>query len=84
MVGTQGRDRAFEDGPFGKDELIVGVDGVDQLSADGLTDAHGKMIVCLNGKRSSGGERSGRCLAQGCTGCQQEWQEQGVSVHHLD
>lgn len=84
VVRTQGRDRAFENGLFGEDELIVGVDGIDQLSADGLTDAHGEMIVGLNGKWSSDGEGDGRRLAQGCAGCQQEWQEQGVSERHLD
>ena len=43
---------------FGKDEFVIGVDGVDELGANRLADAHGKVIVDLDGERGSGGKRS--------------------------
>ena len=74
-------DCAFEGRFFGEDELVVDIDRIDELGSDGLTDAHGEMIVNLDGEWSSG--RTCRRLAQGSAGCQKEGQEQGGSALHL-
>jgi hypothetical protein len=81
VIGTKSGDGAFEDRLFGEDELVVGIDRVDELGADGLADAHGEMIVDLDRERGSG--REGGRLAQSSAGCQQEGQEQEGSVLHL-
>jgi hypothetical protein len=81
VIGAKSSNRAFEGSLLRKDELVVDVDGIDKLGADGLADAHGEMVVDLDGERSS--RRKSRRLAQGNAGCQKEGQEQGGSALHL-
>ncbi len=64
VVGAQLGDGAGDDGLRGEDECVVGVDGVDELGANRLADAHGKVVVDLDGEGGAGGECGGWGLAQ--------------------
>jgi len=53
VVGAELDDAAGDDGVFGEEEFVVVVDGVDQVSANRLPVAHGKVLVDLQGERGS-------------------------------
>ena len=57
-VGAEFDDAAGDDGVLGQEELVVGVDGVDQVSANRLTVAHGKVVVDAEGERGFCGKSS--------------------------
>ena len=63
VVGAELNDAAGDDGVLGEEEFVVGVDGVDQVSAKGLPVAHGEVLVDAQGERSFGGKRAAFGLA---------------------
>lgn len=62
VIGAQFGDGAGEDSLFGKNERVIGVDGIDKLRANRLSDAQGKMFFDSDGKRCAGREYGFRRL----------------------
>ena len=56
-------DAAGDDGVRGEEQFVVGVDGVDQVSANRLAVAHGKVFVDAEGERGFGGKSAAFGLA---------------------
>jgi hypothetical protein len=49
-VGAEFDDAAGDDGVLGEEEFVIPVDGVEQVSANGLAVAHGKVLVDAQGE----------------------------------
>ena len=82
VIGKEGGYGSGNDGFGGEEECVVGVDGIDELGADGLADAHGEVVFDLDGEGSSGGNGDWSALAD-CEWGQQKRQKQERSDHHL-
>jgi hypothetical protein len=82
VVGMECGDGAGDDGFSGKDESVVGVDGVDELGADGLADAHGEMIFDLDWEGRACGDRYRGALAWCGVRSKQKRQKQRESKLH--
>jgi hypothetical protein len=63
VVGAELDDGAGDDGVLGEEEFVVGVDGVEQVSANRLAVAHGKVFVDAQGERGFGGKSAAFGLA---------------------
>jgi hypothetical protein len=63
VVGAEIDDAAGDDGVLGEEEFVVGVDGVEEVSANWLPVAHGKVLVDAQGERSFGGKSAAFGLA---------------------
>lgn len=63
VVGAESGDSTLHNGFFGKDDLVFGIDGIDERGVERLADAHGKVVVDLEREWGSGGERNGWNLA---------------------
>jgi hypothetical protein len=63
VVGAELDDAAGDDGVLGEEEFVIGVDGVEQMSANRLAVAHGKVFVDAQGERGFGGKSAAFGLA---------------------
>ena len=82
-VGVKIDDSAGDDGVFGQQELIVGVDGVEKVGADRLAFAHG--VVPIDGQGEWRARRDGarRSLTQRRRGQQGEYEDEAASKTHV-
>jgi hypothetical protein len=85
MIGAECGDFAANGCLFRQYEVIVQVNRVDKLSANGLTDLHGKPVVDLYGKRGADGEsNSGHLAACSYRKDKEEESETDTAPEHLD
>jgi hypothetical protein len=63
VVGAEIDDAAGDYRVLGEKEFVIGVDGVDQVSANRLAVAHGKVFVDAQGEGSLGGKSAALGLA---------------------
>jgi hypothetical protein len=85
MIGAERGDFAENGRLFRQYEVIVQVNGVDKLSANGLTNLHGKPVVDLYGKRGADREsNSGHLAACSYRKDKQEESETDTAPGHLD
>ena len=63
VVGAKFDDAAVDDGVLWQEEFVVGVDGVEQVGANWLSVAQGKMLVDAQGERGFGGKSAAFSLA---------------------
>ena len=63
VVGAELDDAAGDDGVLGEEEFVIAVDGVEEVSANWLAVAHGKVVVDAQGERGFGGKSAAFGLA---------------------
>jgi len=63
VVGAQLDDAAGDDGVLGEEKFVIGVDRVEQVSANWLPVAHGKVLVDAQGERGFSGQSAAFGLA---------------------
>jgi len=82
-VGAELDDAAVHHSVLGQEEFVVSVDGVDQVSANRLSVAHGNVVVDAEGERSFGGQSAAFGLAEDRAGKDGEGDDQGRFTDHF-